>query len=156
MSNIKARKSIRNHIIRHLRAWHRKLGVFAAFFLIFLSITGIALNHTNVLGLAHQPITNTWLLNQYGIKNPTEINSYHQGELIVTDQYVWLNGQLLAESSRQIIAAEKIQQFWFILNENQLLLYSEEGELVDQLDSALGLPELTPSDFPYTNVLVDA
>lgn len=141
MSNTKAPKSIRAHIIRHLREWHRRLGIWAAFFLIFLSVTGIALNHTNFLGLAHQPITNTWLLNQYGIKNPVEISGYHQGKLIVTDQYVWLKGQLLTESSQQVIAAEKIQQFWFILSENQLSLFNNEGELVDQLDKSLGLPE---------------
>ena len=53
-------KSLHSRLIRHLREWHRKLGIIAAFFIIFLSISGVALNHTTALSLSHQPITNTF------------------------------------------------------------------------------------------------
>ena len=77
------------------RKWHRRFGIIAAFFLVFLSITGVALNHTDSLTLGHQPITNTWLLDHYGINAPKDIRFFHDNNLKLTDRYVWLDKQLL-------------------------------------------------------------
>ncbi|MGB1199263.1 MAG: PepSY domain-containing protein [Thalassotalea sp.] len=158
-------KSIRARIIRHLRKWHRRLGIWAAAFLIFLSITGVALNHTNAFGLAQQTITNSWLLDHYGINSPTNVTAYHQGNIIVTDQFIWLNKQLLVETNDEVVASGKFQQFWLVLTTEKLMLFSDKGEMVDQIDKSLGLPEnithlavnehhlsvSTPSGFYQTN-----
>ena len=140
MIKVKKRRSIKASIIRHLREWHRRLGIFAAFFLIFLSISGIALNHTNFLSLAHQPIKNTWLLEHYGIKPASKVSFYHQKQISVTDHYVWLDTKLLIESAEPVISVGKFQQFWLVASRSMLSIFTEQGELVDQLDSAMGLP----------------
>ena len=82
-------KSFHNRLIRHLREWHRKLGIIAAAFIIFLSISGVALNHTSSLSLAQQPINNSWLLDLYGISPPEDIRFYQQNTLIITNKLLW-------------------------------------------------------------------
>lgn len=130
-------------LIRHLREWHRKLGIFAAFFLIFLSLTGIALNHTDSLNLAHQPIKNSWMLNHYGIQAPTDIRFYpitNDVALFVTDHLVWFQDKVLLESDETIIALGQFKGFIIVVTSNQLYLYNLSGELIDRLDDTSGIP----------------
>jgi len=132
--------SIRNRIIRHLREWHRRLGIIAAFFLIFLSISGIALNHTTLFSLAHQNITNPILLSHYGIKAPSDVRLYQHKEWLITDQLAWLGEQLVFESDEPIISIGKLQSYRLLATTNQLVIFTEKGEMVDKLDSSSDLP----------------
>jgi hypothetical protein len=143
-------KSLHSRLIRHLREWHRKLGIIAAFFIIFLSITGVALNHTTTLALAHKPIRNLWLLDHYGIAPPNDIRFYQHSLLKVTNNLVWLNDKLLFESAADIISAGAIStrvtsdtsiEMFIIASKNQLFLYNHQGELLDQLGVEAGTPE---------------
>jgi len=140
MKSIRKNRTLKARLIRHLREWHRRLGILAAFFLIFLSLSGIALNHTNWLTLAHQPIKTGWLLNYYGINPPKDIRFYHSGKLRLTDNLVWLEERLLLESETPVVSLAKFQQYWIVLTSSQLSMYNIEGELLDQLDSNSGLP----------------
>ena len=137
---LKSSKTWHISLIQHLRAWHRKLGIVAAFFLIFLSLSGIALNHTELLSLGHQKVNSTWLQDHYGIKAPNKINFYHNNQLIVTNKLVWLKDRLLIEVSEPVISAGEFQQFIVVATEQQLFLFSPQGELVDKLGSTSGLP----------------
>jgi hypothetical protein len=141
-------KSIHSRLIRHLREWHRKLGIVAAFFIIFLSLSGMALNHTTALSLAHQPISNTWLLNHYGIAPPSDVRFYAKKSLKVTNNILWLNDKLLLESSEDIIAASVISssqnpssQSILAVNKSQIYLFNMHGDLIDQLGEELGVPQ---------------
>jgi len=135
------KKTISAKIIRHLREWHRTLGIWAAFFLIFLSITGIALNHTNFLSLAHQSITQSFLLNHYGIHSPNDVRFYADKKIIVTDQLVWMNEKLLFESDKKIVSIGQYLQYFVVVTNNELHLYNQHGQLIDQLNSLSGLPQ---------------
>ncbi|WP_448249135.1 PepSY domain-containing protein [Thalassotalea agariperforans] len=146
----KSTKPLRNIIIRHLREWHRKLGIITAFFLIYLSISGIALNHTEDFSLAKTPITNNWLLNHYGIQAPEDIRFYHQGRIVVTNEIVWLDDNMLVESNEPIISAGKYQEFWLILSQSSLSIFTLAGQLVETIDSTTGLPDF-PSAMALTN-----
>ena len=139
LQNKRARNTLHNRIIRHLREWHRRLGIMAAFFLIFLSISGIALNHTDGLHLSKVKITNQFLLDYYGIKPPTNIRFYQ--DISITDNQVWLKDKLILDSDVEIITAGKFSQFWFVVADSQLSLFSEQGELVDQISPMMGLPK---------------
>ncbi len=141
-------KSLHSRLIRHLREWHRKLGIIAAFFIIFLSISGVALNHTTSLSLAHQPITNTWLLDSYGIAPPSDVRFYQQNALQVTNNLLWLNGTLLLESTSDIVAAILISPIQhsnsaiiLAVSSNQVYLFNQQGDLIDQLGEELGVPQ---------------
>lgn len=146
-------KSLHARLIRHLREWHRKLGIIAAFFIIFLSLSGVALNHTDSLSLAHQPITNTWLLNHYGISSPSDVRFYQlsakQGhdKLYITNNLLWLNKKLLMESSSELVAATFISTTLYpkssiilVATSNQISLFNLDGDLIDQLDEDFGVP----------------
>lgn len=52
---------------RVLLALHRWLGAAAALFLVVLSVTGLALNHTERLRLDHIRLHHPWLLARYGM-----------------------------------------------------------------------------------------
>ncbi len=141
-------KSLHSRLIRHLREWHRKLGIVAAFFIIFLSLSGVALNHTTSLSLAHQPISNTWLLDHYGIAPPSDVRFYQQNSIQVTNNLLWLNGKLLLESTNNIIAASVISamqnsnsQIILAVSNNQIYLFNQQGDLIDQLGEELGVPK---------------
>lgn len=147
---MKSSKSLHNRLIRHLREWHRKFGIIAAFFIIFLSITGVALNHTTTLSLAHKPISNTWLLDHYGIAPPNDIRFYQQSSLRVTDNLVWLEGKLLLESAADIvsggvmsakISSDTIVDVFVIASQTHLYIYNNQGEMLDQLGVEAGIPE---------------
>lgn len=157
MSKIKSNKApIHVRIIRHLREWHRRLGILAAFFLIFLSVTGIALNHTDLLKLAHKSITNDWLLNQYNINPPKDIRFYHQNQLVVTNNFVWFNKHLLTEATNTIVSMGKFKQFFLIATTHDLYLYNEVGKLVDKIDSTAGLPKsITALGIDEDNIFIN-
>ncbi len=138
---LKPTQSLHVRLIRHLREWHRKLGIIAAFLLIFLSVSGIAINHSHSLSLDSWHVKSAWLLNFYGIKAPTDIRFYGKNNLFVTDQLLWFKQKLLLESLNEaIIGVGKFKQFWLVVTTQQLYLFSMQGELVDQLDSASGVP----------------
>lgn len=141
-------KSLHSRLIKHLREWHRKLGIIAAFFIIFLSISGVALNHTTSLSLAHQPIENTWLLDHYGIAPPSNVRFYQQNMLQLTNDLLWLNDKLLLESTSDIIAATFISSAQsstshtiLAVSSNQVYLFNQQGDLIDQLGEELGVPQ---------------
>ena len=141
-------KSLHSRLIRHLREWHRKLGIIAAFFIIFLSISGVALNHTTALSLAHQPISSTWLLDHYGIAPPSDVRFYQQNSLQVTNNFLWLNNKLLLDSTSDIVAASFISttqdsdsHIILVVSSNQIYLFNQQGDLIDQLGEELGIPQ---------------
>ncbi|MCW8833277.1 MAG: PepSY domain-containing protein [Colwellia sp.] len=141
-------KSLHNRLIRHLREWHRKLGIIAAFFLIFLSLSGIALNHTDMLSLAHKPIKNTLLLDHYGISPPSDVRFYQQNALQVTNNLLWFNDKLLLEGVSHIVAATFISlspnspaKTILAVSDDNIYLFNQEGDLIDQLGEALGVPQ---------------
>lgn len=146
-------KSLHARLIRHLREWHRKLGIIAASFIIFLSLTGVALNHTTALSLAHQPISYLWLLDHYGISPPTDVRFYQHNaqqntdKLHITNNFFWLNNQLLMESNSDFVAASFISsaqypesQIILVANSNQISLFNLQGDLIDQLGENFGVP----------------
>lgn len=108
----------------------------------------MALNHTGSLLLAHQPITNTWLLDHYGIAPPNDVRFYQQNALQVTNNLLWLNDRLLLESTSELVAATLISsgqystdQIILAVSSNQLTLFNQQGDLIDQLGEALGVPQ---------------
>lgn len=140
MNKKKSTSLIRNRIIRHLRKWHRRLGIFAALFLIFLSVSGIALNHTSLFSLAQQTITSPILLNHYGIKPASDVRFYQQKEWLVTDQLIWLGDELVFESDEPVISITQLQSYRLLVTTEQLVIFTENGEIVDKLDSSSDLP----------------
>ncbi|MBA6365234.1 MULTISPECIES: PepSY-associated TM helix domain-containing protein [unclassified Colwellia] len=140
MINKKSAYLIRNRFVRHLRKWHRQLGIFAALFLIFLSISGVALNHTSFFSLSDKSITSSILLNHYGIKPPSDIRFYQQKEWLVTDQLIWLNDQVVFQSDTPVIGISRLQSYLLLVTTKQLVIFTDEGLIIDKIDNSSDLP----------------
>jgi len=69
-------KKNKNQIWRFLYKLHRYLGLSSAIVLLMLSLTGIALNHTEDLNLDSLMIDSKVILDWYGIKSSETLNSF--------------------------------------------------------------------------------
>jgi len=66
-----------------LHKWHRRIGLLASAFIVFLVITGIVLQHSDDLGLPSKHLANSWLLKHYGIK-PNPITTFQLGNQTIS------------------------------------------------------------------------
>jgi hypothetical protein len=133
--------SLKSYVVKHLRQWHRQLGIATAFALIYLLITGVSINHTSTFKLDQIHITNDFLLSHYQIKPPVDVRYNKQSGLLVTDYLVWKNNHLLIELPSTIKAIMPFEQQIIISTDHQLYLFTQTGEQVDMLDASAGVPE---------------
>ncbi len=116
---------------------HRYAGLTAAFFALFLSITGILLNHTEALKLYNHNATSPWLLALYGIKAPDikiayELTPVKNNWVVEFGEDIYLNNQAL-NCKPPLIGAISTNELLIIGNKTQLCLYTPQGELIDYL-----------------------
>lgn len=130
---------------RASRRWHKRAGLFSAFVVLLLSITGICLNHTAELGLGGKSVRSATLLAFYG-QTPPEI---HTQKLILnnTEYYlsdaggeVFLDTRPLTHCAQELVGAVDTGQFWVLACDTELFLYTYELELIESMDVGLGLP----------------
>jgi len=129
-------------LLRSLYIWHRYMGLAAALFVIVLTITGLALNHTEELGLDSSTVQSNTLLDWYGIHAPDIKTGYRAGAHYVTevgDNIYWDTAEIPGVHSPLIGVVEN-SGLLIIAVEGRLLLFTAEGELVEQLGSAAGVP----------------
>lgn len=136
-------KSFRSRIMHFVRHWHARLGALAALFFLVLSMSGIALNHTDTLGLAKHQIQTNWLMRWYGFKPmiPSRGYLFKDGYFAASDDR-WvmdgyeLTGQGMAESKPHLVGAIAWGNMRAIASESYLYLYQADGRQVDALSSA--------------------
>jgi len=131
---------------RVILSWHRWMGFLSALFLVVLSITGLALNHTERLGLDSVQIKNSLLLSRYGMSNGTQIKTFrihrantvsHLGGQIFYNAHPISNG----ETPLGIIEGER---FTVIATSTNLIYLTSQGELIETANhSQLPFKELT-------------
>lgn len=124
--------------IRLVRHWHARVGVLAAVFLLFLSLTGIALSHTDALGLARHEINTSWLMRWYGLKPSVPSRGYlfKDGYLAAADGRWVMDGRVLSEAGLTPVGALSWGSMRGMANADMLYLYLPDGRLVDKLSGA--------------------
>jgi hypothetical protein len=139
MSGRKRRK------LRSLFLWHRYLGLCAALFVVVLAISGGLLNHTSALRLDQRYVENTALMNWYHMQ-PTEeiigeIVSYRLGARWVSQAGtgVYLDDVLLLDGVH-LSGAVALDSEQVVAGDNQLLLLTQDGKLIERLTPLEGLP----------------
>jgi uncharacterized iron-regulated membrane protein len=135
------RKS-RAKLLRSLYIWHRYIGLAAAAFVIMLSVTGLALNHTEQLELDSTHVTSNLLLEWYGVHAPQDMTSYRAGPHTVTaaGSQVYWNTTRLSGIRAPLVGAIAYTDLIILAVPGKLLLFTPGGELVEQLDGAAGVP----------------
>ena len=129
-------------LLRSLYLWHRYLGLGAALFVILLAITGLALNHTEALEMDATHVQSDLLLDWYGIHAPDEFASYSAGNIVFSEvnQHIYRDTERLVELRVPLIGAVSIRDTIILASLEQLTVLSAEGEVIEHLGSAAGVP----------------
>jgi hypothetical protein len=123
---------------RTILAWHRWLGITSALFLLSLSITGLALNHTEFLKLDQVQIKNSFILDRYGMASGKSIQAYRINE---SDTLAHLDGQLFYNGAPLIAGSQPLgiitgDPISVVATDTQLTYLTTKGELIETLSSS--------------------
>ena len=123
---------------RVIMAFHRWVGAGAAVFVMLLAVTGLLLNHSERLGLNEINIRVPYILKKYNMLSSDSIESavIQDGNTISTlDGDLYYNSNYISESGR-LIGYFSADSFLVVATTRGLVIISNEGELVEQLDFA--------------------
>lgn len=122
--------------------WHRWAGLAVAVFVVLLSVTGIALNHGDALGLNARFVRSAWLLDLYRIAPEQQVTAFESRGHWVSriGERIYFNERELGERSRKLLGMVPAQDLFVIGLSERLLLVTKEGETVEILRGAEGVP----------------
>ena len=117
------------------RRLHRSFGAGAALFVILMVASGIAINHSNDLGLDQQPVTQPLLLNWYGIGEPQSIYSFAAGNhwLSFAGSQLYLDGHAVSAISNGVGAIIASDQGLIAAGSKELVWLDSEGRLIERI-----------------------
>lgn len=125
-----ARKKARASFTRRL---HRNFGAIAAAFVVFLVLSGLAINHANLLALDRYHVTQSALLNWYGLDKPESIKSYKLGESWISfaGSQVYLDEKLVTSISAAVGAVYS-DDILVAAGHDEILLLDGSGQLIER------------------------
>ncbi len=125
-----------------IHKWHRRIGLLASTFIVFLVVTGIVLQHSDDFNLPNQHLSNTWLLKYYGIK-PNPITTYQLGNFAISHagETIYLSGEPITSPHENIFGAVTVAEHIVIAVDASLLVTDLEGNLIDEISTQDGLVE---------------
>lgn len=128
--------------MRPLFTWHRYMGLALAPFIVLMLLTAFVLNHSDELELAKKHVTSKNILSWYGIKEPQTIKGYEvDGRWIFqAGNDIYLDTKRLALGIKELRSALYLNNIIFLIDRESLLLITSEGELIEKLGEAHGLP----------------
>jgi len=125
-----------------LHQLHRWVGITVAVLVLLLVVSGWLLNHTERLQLDERYVNNSWLLDWYGVKPAKPPVSHAAGDHWITQ----INGQLyfdetlVTEGIEQLVGAVWLDRLLIIAADDDLYLLLDDGQLVEKLSGAEGVP----------------
>ncbi len=128
--------------LRLFWAWHRRFGIVAALLVLVLSLTGLALNHTETLRLDERFTSAGWLLDWYDIQAPDTSTTHQAGESRVTllgDQ-LYLDRRVLPGQFSRLAGAVVSGGFVVVAADGAILVLTPDGQVVDRLGAESGVP----------------
>jgi hypothetical protein len=125
-----ARRKRKTSLSRRL---HRSFGIGSAVFVIFMVVSGIAINHTNDIGFDQQSVSQPFLLSWYGLNEPQSIYSFAVAEhwLSVAGSQLYLNGKSVSTLSNGV-GAVSTDQFLVVAGNKELLMMDLNGRLIER------------------------
>jgi len=133
-----AKRSKKRH---SLHQWHRYLGLFAGLFTLWITLSGIALNHSAELAFDQQYAPSNWSLTGDSI-TASSITAYKSGDQWVSqlNDRIYLDTQEITVSNTLLIGATNLQQMQVVATTDSLWLFDHSGQLIEQIDWSLMLP----------------
>jgi len=116
-----------------LRRLHRSLGAAAALFVLFIVISGIAINHSNDLGLDRRHVSQPFLLDWYGLGAPDKLLGFDLGDawLSFAGAQLYLDEKPVAAISGGVGAVSS-GGLLIAAGSDELLLLDHDGNLVER------------------------
>lgn len=126
-----ARKKTQPSLTRRL---HRSFGAAIAVFIIFMVLSGLAINHSKGLGLDQGRVSQSFLLSWYGLDGPQHILSFEVGSdwLSFAGSQLYLNGKVISTLSNGIGAVSSGDMLIAAGNE-ELLILDRDGRLIERI-----------------------
>jgi len=134
---------LRNKRKPKLHHWHKYLGLFAGVFTLWITFSGVLLNHSHELALDQRHLPNSWALTRLNTQAPSVV-AYKAGEqwVIQLNDRLYLNSQEIATNSSPLIGATSLQQMLIAATTESLWLFDNSGQLIEQINWGLILPSL--------------
>ncbi|WP_126456664.1 PepSY domain-containing protein [Sulfuriflexus mobilis] len=128
--------------LRSLYLWHRYIGLSVALLTVILAVSGLMLNHTDRLGLDRQHVASEWLLDWYGIEAPARLSSYPvaQEHVSLVEDRLYLGQRVLPGHYTQLVGVLSFDKLIIIAVDQQLLIATSGGEIVERIGEVEGLP----------------
>lgn len=122
-----------------LHRWHRRIGVLASLFVIWMVISGWLLNHTAALDLAQRMIHSPLLTQRYGLQADMPQQAFNAPPhwLVATQDALLLDAKKIDANLTQPSGLVFRNDLVFIADQTQLLLLNAAGETVDKLSGSL-------------------
>lgn len=138
--NRKAINGIKTNIL-----WHRRLGLSTFVVLIFLAISGFALNHSPGLKLNQINLSSNWLLSWYGFEVSAAEGFEVGGKWFYQDgnKSLVVDGNSVTQCTAPLSAVAETTDGVLALCADGLNLLTSNGEFVEQFGAVDGLPANT-------------
>ena len=117
-----------------MRRLHRSLGAGAAVFVIFMVLSGLAINHSNDLGLDQRHVSQPFLLGWYGLDGPDQIRSFSAG----SDWVSFAGSQLYFNDNAILTVTNGVGvvssgDMLIVAGSDELLLLDPNGRLIERI-----------------------
>jgi hypothetical protein len=112
------------------------------FFVLLLSVTGIALNHASDWGLDRRYLAWSWLLDAYGIEAPPPTASFADGGFRATllGERLYFDGREVAEDVSGLSGIAALGPLVLVGAERRVYVFTTAGDLVQAIDAGVELP----------------
>jgi len=127
---------------RHsLHRWHRYLGLFAGLFTLWITLSGIVLNHSAELAFDQQYASSNWALTDDSIE-ASSIIAYKSANQWISqlNDRIYMDTQEITVNNSPLIGAANFQQMQVVATTDSLWLFNNSGQLIEQIDWSLMLP----------------
>lgn len=127
---------------RQWRQWHRWLGLVVAIPVLVLSCTGVLLNHIDSLGWSSKPMP-PWLARWYGAPVPADVKGFSLDDRWYAElnERLYLDGIDTLHCPPPLHGVVRQNGLLVVGCAQELLLLDANGQLVERIGAAYGLPD---------------
>jgi hypothetical protein len=126
-------KAHKKRPVSAVRRLHRSLGAGAALFVIFLVLSGLAINHSHSLGLDKKPVSQDLLLDWYGLEKPETVTGYKVAGRWISfaGSQVFLDEEAVSNLANGV-GAVAAGDLLLVAGSEELLLLDGSGQLIER------------------------